>query len=139
MSTINVQIVSTEEEIFNGKAEAVFADAEMGEVGIYPQHAPFLSRLRPGQIRLQTEDGEQSYYVSGGILEVQPHQIVILADTALRGDDLDESRAQEAKTRAEEALKSKLSDVEAAKALAEIAEAAAQLRMLQELRKKGSR
>lgn len=139
MSTIRVQIVSTEKEIFSGEAEVVFADAEQGEVGIYPQHAPLLSLLRPGQVRLQTESGEQSYYISGGILEVQPHEVVILADTAMRGEDIDESRAQEAKTRAEEALKGKLSDVEAAKALAEIAEAAAQIRTLQELRKKGGR
>ncbi len=139
MSTIRVQIVSTEKEIFAGEAEVVFADAEQGEVGIYPQHAPLLSLLRPGQVRLQTESGEQSYYISGGILEVQPHEVVILADTAMRGEDIDESRAQEAKTRAEEALKGKLSDVEAAKALAEIAEAAAQIRTLQELRKKGGR
>lgn len=139
MSTIHVQIVSTEKEIFSGEAEVVFADAEQGEVGIYPQHAPLLSLLRPGQVRLQTESGEQSYYISGGILEVQPHEVVILADTAMRGEDIDESRAQEAKTRAEEALKGKLSDVEAAKALAEIAEAAAQIRTLQELRKKGGR
>lgn len=137
MSVIKVQIVSTQKEIFSGEVRAIFADAEMGEVGIYPQHAPFLSRLRPGHIRLQMEDGEeQNYFVSGGILEVQPHQVVVLADTALRSEDLDESRAQEAKQRAEEALEGKLSDIEAAKALAEVAEAAAQLRMLEELRKK---
>ena len=137
MSTIAVQIVSTEKEIFSGEAQAVFADAEAGEVGIYPQHAPFLSTLRPGHIRLQMEDGEdKTYYVSGGILEVQPHEVVILADTALRGEDLDEALAQQAKERAEEALNTSLSDVETAKALAEIAEATAQLRLLEELRKK---
>lgn len=136
MSTINVQIVSTEKEIFSGKVQAVFADAKVGEVGIYPQHTPFLSTLRPGHVRLQMEDGqEQTYYISGGILEVQPHEVVILADTAMRGEDLDEALAEQAKERAEESLQSGLTEMETAKALAEIAEAAAQLRVLRELRK----
>lgn len=137
MSTIEVHIVSAEQEIFSGEVNAVFASAEGGEVGIFPQHAPFLSRLNPGPVRVRTEGRpDEHFYVSGGIIEVQPTIVTILADTAARGGDLDEAKAQEAKQRAEEALQTKLSDVETAKALAELAEAAAQLRMIEELRKK---
>lgn len=137
MNTLEVHIVSAESEIFSGEVNAVFASAEMGEVGIFPQHAPFLSRLNPGEVRIRVEGKpDEHFFVSGGIIEVQPHVVTILADTAARGADLDQVKAQEAKQRAEEALQSQLSDVEAAKALAELAEAAAQLRMIEELRRK---
>ena len=137
MSTIKVHIVSAEKELFSGQVNSVFASAEMGEVGIFPQHAPFLSRLNPGQVRICIDGQPDEYFfVSGGIIEVQPSVVTILSDTAARGEDLDEMKAAEAKQKAEAALESKLSDAEAAKALAELAEAAAQLRMISELRKK---
>lgn len=136
MATIRTHIVSAEEEIFSGDVNAVFASAEMGEVGIFPQHAPFLSRLRPGEVRIRV-DGEtdRHFFVSGGIIEVQPDSVMVLSDTAMRGEDLDEAKALEARQRAEELLQTQLSDIEAAKALAELAEIAAQLRMIERLRK----
>ncbi len=136
MSTIQTHIVSAEEEIFSGEVNAVFASAEMGEVGIFPQHAPFLSRLRPGEVRVRI-DGEvdRHFFVSGGIIEVQPDTVMVLSDTAMRGEDLDEAKALEAKQRAEELLQTQLSDIESARALAELAEIAAQLRMIDRLRK----
>ena len=138
MSTIQVEIVSAEKEIFSGVAKSVVASAEMGEVGIYPKHTPLITRLKPGEVKLETESGEElDFFVSGGILEVQPHVVTILADTAMRGADLDEAKALEAKRRAEEALADKQADMDAAKALAELAAAAAQLRMIENLRKKG--
>ncbi|MEG3591752.1 MAG: F0F1 ATP synthase subunit epsilon [Pseudomonadota bacterium] len=138
MSTIQVEIVSAEKEIFSGVAKSVVASAEMGEVGIYPKHTPLITRLKPGEVKLETESGEELvFFVSGGILEVQPHVVTILADTAMRGADLDEAKALEAKRRAEEALADKQADMDAAKALAELAAAAAQLRMIENLRKKG--
>ena len=137
MNTIEVHIVSAEQEIFNGQVNAVFASAEMGEVGIFPQHAPFLSRLKPGEVRVRIEgQPDEHFFVSGGIIEVQPQLITILSDTAMRGADLDEAKALEAKQRAEETLETQTSDIEAAKAMAEIAAAAAQLRMIEELRRK---
>ena len=138
MSTIQVEIVSAEKEIFSGVAKSVVASAEMGEVGIYPKHTPLITRLKPGEVKLETESGEELvFFVSGGILEVQPHVVTILADTAMRGADLDEAKALEAKRRAEEALADKQAEMDAAKALAELAAAAAQLRMIENLRKKG--
>lgn len=138
MSNIQVYIVSAEEEIFSGEVDAVFAEAEMGEVGIYPQHAPFLSPLRAGEVRVcKGEEEDRYFYVSGGIIEVQPHSVTILSDTALRSEDLDESKALEAKQHAQELLQTQLSDLEAAKAMAELAEVAAQLRMIERLRKRG--
>jgi F-type H+-transporting ATPase subunit epsilon len=137
MAKMQVEIVSAEEEIFSGEAEMVVAPAEMGDVGIMPRHTPLITRLRPGEVRLQTEGKEeQAYYVSGGVLEIQPHVVTVLADTALRARDLDEAQAEEAKKRAEEALADKRSDIDYAKAQAELAEAAAQLRMLEKLRKR---
>jgi len=133
--TTHVDIVSAEEAIFSGTAEMVYAPAEMGEVGIAPRHTQMITRLKPGEVRLQTGDQEQSFYVSGGILEVQPHVITVLADTAIRADDLDEAQAMKAKEKAEQALKDKKSDMDYAKAQAELAEAAAQLRTIQKLRK----
>jgi F-type H+-transporting ATPase subunit epsilon len=138
MSTIQVEIVSAEKEIFSGVAKSVVASAEVGEIGIYPKHTPLITRLKPGEVKLETESGEEMiFFVSGGILEIQPHVVTILADTAMRGSDLDEAKALEAKRRAEEALADKQADMDAAKALAELAAAAAQLRMIENLRKKG--
>ena len=138
MSTIRTYIVSAEEEIFNGEVNAVFAEAELGEVGIYPQHAPFLSTLRPGEVRVRIDGKEdRHFYVSGGIIEVQPHMVTVLTDTALRGEDLDEARALEAKQHAEELLQTQLTDIETAKTMTELAEVAAQLRMIERLRKRG--
>lgn len=137
-TTIKVDIVSAEEEIWSGEGTMVFAPAEMGEVGIAPQHTPLLTRLQPGEVRVQTEGGEeQFFYISGGMLEVQPHIVTILSDTALRAHDLDEAAALEAKRRAEQALEGRTTDIEFAKAKAELAQAAAQLRAIQKLRGKG--
>lgn len=136
--TIHVDIVSAEEEIFSGPARMVFAPAEMGEVGIAPRHAPLLTRLKPGEVRVQApEGGEESFYVSGGMLEVQPHVVTVLADVALRAHDLDEAQALEAKRRAEEELAQRTSEFEYAQARAQLAEAMAQLRALERLRKSG--
>ena len=136
-STMNVEIVSAEKAIFSGEAAALYAPAEGGEVGILPRHAEMLCLLRPGQVRVQTTEGEeeQLIYVSGGILEVQPHVVTILSDTAERATDLDESAAQEAKQRAEAALADKASDFDYAQAQAELAQAIAQLQAIEKLRK----
>jgi F-type H+-transporting ATPase subunit epsilon len=137
MATMQVEIVSAEEEIFSGEAEMVIAPAEMGDVGIMPRHTPLITRLRPGEVKLQTEgQDDQFYFVSGGVLEVQPHVVTVLADTAFRAKDLDEAQAQEAKRRAEEALADKQSDIDYATAQARLAEAVAQLRMLEDIRKR---
>lgn len=134
--TIHVDIVSAEREIFSGAAEMVFAPAEMGEVGITPRHTPLLTRLKPGEVRvISPEQGELMFYVSGGMLEIQPHVVTVLADTAARAKDLDEAAAVAAKERAERALADKTSDIEYAKAQAELAESIAQLRTLEKLRK----
>lgn len=134
--TIHVDIVSAEGEIFSGAARMVFAPASQGEVGIAPRHAPLLTLLKAGEVRVQTPEGEeQSFYVGGGVLEVQPRKITVLADTALRAKDVDEAAALAAKQRAEEALKDKAGHIDQAEALAELARAAAQLRLLQRLRK----
>jgi F-type H+-transporting ATPase subunit epsilon len=138
--TLHVDIVSAEEEIFSGTVTSVFAPAEMGEVGIYPRHTQLLTRLKPGEVRVETQEGEElSFYVSGGILEVQPHVVTVLSDTAIRAKDLDEAAALEAKERAERMLTDKRSDFEYAKAQAELAEAVAQLRAIQKLRDKKGR
>ena len=134
--TLHVDIVSAESEIFSGTAEMVFAPAKMGEVGIAPRHAPLLTRLKAGEVRIKNGTDEQFFYVSGGMLEVQPHVVTVLADTALRAKDIDEAKAMEAKQRAEQALSDRKSDFDYAKAQAELAEAVAQLRTLQNLRKK---
>jgi F-type H+-transporting ATPase subunit epsilon len=135
--TIHVDIVSAEQAIFSGEAEFVSAPAEMGDVGIYPRHTPLITRIKPGSVRLklpnQTE--EELIFVSGGMLEVQPQVVTILADTAMRGKDLDEAKAQEAKAQAEEAMRNRTSAMEYAKAQAELAEAVAQLAAIQRLRK----
>ena len=135
--TLHVDIVSAEAEIFSGTATMVFAPAEMGEVGISPRHTPLLTRLKPGEVRVQTDDGEeQSFFVSGGMLEVQPHVVTILADTAIRADNLDEAQALEAKERAEKLLSDKTADIDYAKAQAELAESIAQLSAIRKLREK---
>jgi F-type H+-transporting ATPase subunit epsilon len=138
--TIHVDIVSAEAEIFSGTANMVFAPAEMGEVGIAPRHTPLLTRLKPGEIRVQMEGKEeQFFYVSGGMLEVQPHVVTVLADTAMRARDLDEAAALRAKERAEKAMVDKKSDFDYAKAQAELAEAVAQLRTIKKIREKSKR
>lgn len=135
--TLHVDIVSAEAEIFSGTATMVFAPAEMGEVGITPRHAPLLTRLRPGEVRVQTQSGqEEMFYVSGGMLEVQPHVVTILADTAIRAHDLDEAQALEAKERAEKMLADKGADIDYARAQAELAESMAQLAAIRKLREK---
>jgi F-type H+-transporting ATPase subunit epsilon len=134
--TLHVDIVSAEAEIFSGTAEMVFAPAEMGEVGITPRHTPLLTRLVPGEVRVQTGEEELTFFVSGGVLEVQPHVVTVLSDTALRARDIDEAAALEAKRRAEEALAGQATDIDIARAQAELAEALARLRTLERLRKK---
>jgi F-type H+-transporting ATPase subunit epsilon len=134
--TIHVDIVSAESEIFSGPAEMVFAPAEMGEVGIAPRHAPLLTRLKAGEVRIRNGNDEQFFYVSGGVLEIQPHVVTVLADTALRAKDIDEAKAMEAKQRAEQALSDRKDDFDYAKAQSELAEAIAQLRTLESVRKK---
>ncbi|MDO9142394.1 MAG: F0F1 ATP synthase subunit epsilon, partial [Methylobacter sp.] len=127
-----------EKEIFSGLAEMVFAPAELGEVGISPRHAPLISKLRPGEVRVKVSDKESyPFYVSGGMLEVQPHLITILADTAIRAKDIDEAAALEAKSRAEEALSDKSSKIDYATAQAQLLDAMMQLRTLDRLRKRG--
>ena len=134
--TIQVDIVSAEGEIFSGPAEMVFAPASQGDVGIAPRHAPLLSLLKAGEVRVQTPDGqEQVFFVGGGALEVQPNKVTVLADTALRAKDIDEAAALAAKQRAEEALKDSAGHITQAQALAELARAAAQLKVLARLRK----
>ncbi len=135
--TIHVDIVSAEGEIFSGLAEMVYAPAVMGEVGVAPRHTPLVTQLKPGEVRVDAGGGKdmQHFYVSGGILEVQPHVVTVLADTAIRAADLDEAAAQEAKRRAEEAMADRSAEFEYAKAQAELAEAVAQLRVIEKIRK----
>ena len=138
--TMHVDIVSAEAEIFSGTATMVFAPAEMGELGIAPRHTQLLTRLKPGEVRVRDDKGEeQSFYVSGGILEVQPHVVTVLSDTALRAKDLDEAAALQAKEQAEKLLADNQSDIDYAKAQLELAEAVAQLRAIQHLRDKTGR
>jgi F-type H+-transporting ATPase subunit epsilon len=133
--TIHVDVVSAEGEIFSGSAQMVFAPGSEGELGITPRHAPLLTLLKPGEVRVKTAEGEHSIYVGGGALEVQPNKVTILADTALRAKDLDEAAALAAKQRAEEALAGNIDKIDQAQALAELARAAAQLRLIERLRK----
>jgi len=137
MATINVDIVSAEGEIYSGPAAMVFAPAKMGEVGIAPRHAPMLTALKPGEVRVQDADGnEESFYITGGLLEVQPLQVTVLADTALRGDQLDEAAALSAQTEAEEALKGASEETDVQRAMAELTEARARYRAAQKLKGK---
>ena len=136
MATIHVDIVSAEGEIFSGEASMVFAPAVMGEIGIAARHAPLLTTLKPGEVRVQTPGGEeQFFYVSGGAIEIQPHLVTVLADTALRAKDLDEAAALQAKQRAEDALKNRTDAVDAAELQAELARLAVQVKMIEKLRK----
>jgi len=137
-STIHVDVVSAEEAIFSGEAEFVALPGEVGELGIYPRHTPLITRIKPGTVRIKMpgQAEEELVFVAGGILEVQPSVVTVLADTAIRGHDLDEAKALEAKKRAEEAMQNKTSRLEIAKAQAELAEAVAQIQAIQRLRKK---
>lgn len=136
MSTIRCDIVSAEQEIFHGLAEMVIATGEMGELGIAPRHAPLITRLKPGQVRVILPGGEeQFFYVSGGVLEVQPQVVTILTDTALRADDLDEAAAKKAKEEAERVLANRSEAMDIAEAQTKLAEAVAQLQALERLRK----
>ena len=138
VATVHIDVVSAEESIFSGEAEFVAAPAQMGEVGIYPHNAPMITSIKPGALRIKLADKneEQLIYISGGILEVQPGVVTVLADTAIRGHDLDEAQANAAKKAAEEAMKNRASDVDYAKAQAELAEAIAQIQAIQKLRQK---
>jgi len=137
MSIMHLDIVSAEEEIFSGNVKNIIASAIMGEVGIYPKHTPMITPLKPGEVKIITEENEEKlFFISGGVIEVQPDIVTVLADTAIRGKDLDEAKAIESKKRAEEALADKSDNIDAAKALAELAQAAAQLKMIDAMRKK---
>ena len=136
MSTIRCDIVSAEQEIFHGDVSMVIATGEMGELGIAPRHAPLITRLKPGQVRLKLENGDdQFFYVSGGTLEVQPSVVTTLADTALRAGDLDEAAARKAKEEAERALANRGAAMEIAEAQNQLAQAMAQLQALEHLRR----
>lgn len=136
-NTVKIDVVSAEESIFSDDAEFVVAPAKMGEVGIYPNHAPMITTLKSGSLKIKLAEKKEEHliYVSGGILEVQPGIITVLSDTAIRAKDLDESKAAAAKKAAEEAMKNKSSDVDYAKAQAELAEAMAQIQAIEKLRK----
>jgi len=135
--TFHVDVVSAEEEIFSGIVEMLFAPGAMGELGIMARHTPLLTPLKPGELRIRLEGGEeQSIYVSGGMLEVQPHVVTVLSDTAVRAKDLDEAAAMEAKEKAEKALKDKQADIDYALAEAELAESIAQLQTIQRMKNK---
>lgn len=137
-NTIHVDIVSAEGQIYAGDASMVFAPAVEGEIGIAPRHAPLLTNLKPGEVRVQApgEPEELSFFIGGGALEVQPHQVTVLADTAIRARDLDEAAALEARRRAQDAMQERTDKIELAEAQAELARAAAQLRAIERLRKK---
>jgi F-type H+-transporting ATPase subunit epsilon len=134
--TMHVDIVSAEQEIYSGTAEMLFAPLTTGQVGILPRHAPLIARMKPGEVRVRTATEEIDFYVSGGVLEVQPHVVTVLADTATRAKDLDEAKVKEAKQRAEEVLKNRQSEIDYAREIATLAEATAQLRAIQRLRNK---
>lgn len=134
-----IEIVSAEKEIFSGKATMLFAPAIEGEIGVAPGHTPMVSLLGPGEVRVQTGDEESSFYVSGGLIEIQPTVVTVLSDTAMRAEDLDEEAASQAKLQAEEALKNEASSMNYAKARAELAETVAQIKTIQRLRKKSGR
>jgi F-type H+-transporting ATPase subunit epsilon len=136
MSTIRCDIVSAEEELFHGAAQMVIATGEMGELGIMPQHVPLITRLKPGQVRIHLENGEELFfYVSGGILEVQPSVVTVLADTAIRAKDLDEAAARKAKDEAERVLAQRASAQDVTHAQTQLAQALAQLQALERLRR----
>ena len=137
MATIHVDVVSAEEQIFSGEAKFVALPGEGGELGILPQHTPLITRIKPGAVRIEKADGSEEFvFVAGGILEVQPGTVTVLADTAIRGKDLDEAKATEAKRLAEEAMKNAKSDIDFAAAQGEFAAMAAQIAALRKFRKK---
>jgi len=138
MQTFQVDVVSAEASIFEGKAEFVVLPGESGELGIFPQHIPLITRIRPGAVRIKIPGRaeEEFVFVAGGILEVQPNRVTVLADTAIRGADLDEAKALEARKAAEEALENRTGDIDYAKAQAELAEAIAQIQALRKFRTK---
>ena len=136
MATIKVDVVSAEEQIFSGQAKFVALPGEAGELGILPGHTPLITRIRPGAVRIESENGEEEFvFVAGGILEVQPGAVTVLADTAIRGADLDQAKAEQARKRAEEALQNSGSNLEYATAQAELAYATAQLAAIERLRR----
>ena len=137
MNTIRVEVVSAEESIFSGEARFVALPGEAGELGIYPRHTPLITRIRPGSVRIEKADGTEEFvFVAGGVLEVQPHIVTVLSDTAIRGKDLDEEKANEARRAAEEAIKNAKSEIDLAKAQSELAVMAAQLAALRKYRQK---
>ena len=138
MNTIHVDVVSAEESIFDGEAEFVALPGEAGELGIYPQHTPLITRIKAGAVRIKMPDRkeEEFVFVAGGILEVQPNRVTVLADTAIRGADLDEAKAAEAQQQAQEAMANAKSDIDLARATSEFAMMAAQLAAIRKLRKK---
>jgi F-type H+-transporting ATPase subunit epsilon len=139
-STIRVDIVSAEGEIYSGDATMVFAPASQGDLGIAPRHAPLITTMRPGEVRVQLEEGEELFFfVTGGALEIQPYQVTVLADTAMRAKDLDEAAAIDAKRRAEEAMDNQEADFDMAAAQSELAVISAQLKAIQKLRKQAKR
>jgi F-type H+-transporting ATPase subunit epsilon len=136
--TIHVDIVSAEGHLFSGQGEMIYAPAQMGEIGIAPRHAPLVTQLKPGEVRVDPGGGkpQEHFYVSGGMIEIQPFKVTVLADTGIRAADIDEASAQEAKRRAEDAIANQRADIDLAKAQIELAEAVAQLRAIERLRKK---
>jgi F-type H+-transporting ATPase subunit epsilon len=137
VATIQVDIVSAEGEIFTGEAVMVFAPAKMGEVGIAPRHAPLLTDLKPGEVRVEdSEGGERTFYITGGVLEIQPHLVTVLADSAMHADQLDEDAALAARERAREVLEGRHGEIDLAQAQAEMVEAEARYRAAQKLRGK---
>lgn len=137
MSTILVDVVSAEESIFSGDARFVALPGEAGELGIYPRHTPLITRIRPGAVRIERPDGSEEFvFVAGGVLEVQPDRVTVLSDTAIRGKDLDEAKANDARKAAEEAVKNAKSDIDLAKAQSELAVMAAQIAALRKYRQK---
>ena len=136
MSVIHVDIVSATEEIYSGEAKCVFAPASLGEIGIYPMHVALISTLKPGEVRVETENGMESIFVSGGIIEVQPDIVTIFSDTAIRANDLDESKALEAKQRAEEAMSNAQGEQDVSSTQAALAESLVQLQMISKMRGK---
>ncbi|MFG6460208.1 F0F1 ATP synthase subunit epsilon [Roseateles sp. DXS20W] len=137
MATLHVDVVSAEEQIFSGEAKFVALPGEGGELGILPKHTPLITRIKPGAVRIERTDGSEEFvFVAGGILEVQPNRVTVLADTAIRGKDLDEAKAAEAKKLAEEALKNAKSEIDLAKAQSELAIQAAQIAALRKFLKK---
>jgi F-type H+-transporting ATPase subunit epsilon len=137
MSTIQVEVVSAEEQIFSGQAKFVALPGESGELGILPGHVQLITRIKPGAVRIEKEDGQEEFvFVAGGILEVQPKKVMVLSDTAIRGKDLDDARANEARKVAEEALRNAKSEIDMAKATSELAVLAAQIAALRKYRQK---